>query len=49
MISASFISKFVISSEGTSIQSIMPSGAPALTAASKTILAASVVDFFALG
>jgi len=28
---------------------MMPSGAPALTAASKTIFAASIVEFFALG
>ena len=34
IISASFITVFVISKLGTSIQSIIPSGAPALTAAS---------------
>ena len=49
IISASCIRRFVISSDGTSIQPIMPSGAPALTAASRTIFAASIVDFFALG
>ena len=37
------------STEGSSIQAIRPSGAPALTAASKTILAASIVHFLALG
>ena len=40
---------FVISSEGTSIHRIMPSGAPAFTAASSTTRAASMVDFFARG
>jgi len=49
MISASFIIKLVISRVGTSIQPIIPSGAPASTAASRTILAASLVHFFALG
>ena len=49
MISASFITRFVISRLGMSIQSIIPSGAPALTAASRTIFAASIVDCFALG
>ncbi len=47
--SASFITTFVSSSEGTSTQLMIPSGAPALTAASKTILAASIVQFFARG
>jgi hypothetical protein len=47
--SASFITVFVISSEGTSIQSIIPSGAPASTAASRTSFAAAIVQFFALG
>ena len=49
MISADFMIRLVISSEGTSIQPIMPSGAPAFTAASNTIFAASIVDFLALG
>ena len=40
---------FVISREGTSIQSIIPSGAPAATAASRTSFAAAIVEFFALG
>ncbi len=35
--------------DGTSIQPMISSGAPALTAASKTILAASIVDLAALG
>ncbi len=35
--------------EGSSIQPIIPSGAPALTAASRTNLAAAIVDFLALG
>ena len=47
--SASFIRRFVISSEGASIQEIIFSGAPAATAASRTILAAAAVDFLALG
>lgn len=37
------------SKEGTSIQPIIPSGAPALTAASSTTLAAAIVLSFALG
>ncbi|OPZ88229.1 MAG: hypothetical protein BWY74_03213 [Firmicutes bacterium ADurb.Bin419] len=49
IMSASFITIFVSSRLGTSIQSIIPSGAPAATAASSTILAASIVEFFALG
>ncbi len=49
MISASFIKRLVISKDGTSIQSIMPSGAPAATAASKTIFAAAMVEPFARG
>ena len=49
MMSASFIRVFVISSDGTSIHSMIPSGAPALTAASKTICAARTVLFFARG
>ena len=49
MVSADCINKLVSSSDGTSIQAIIPSGAPAFTAASKTIFAASIVDFFALG
>ncbi len=47
--SASFIMRLVISRLGTSIQSMIPSGAPALTAASRTTFAAAIVDFFALG
>ena len=39
----------VRSREGTSIQSMMPSGAPAATAASSTIRAAAMVLFFARG
>ena len=49
MMSASFIRRLVISRLGTSIQEIMPSGAPAATAASSTTFAAAMVDFFALG
>ena len=37
------------STDGWSIHPIIPSGAPALTAASKTVLAASIVAFLALG
>ena len=49
IISASFITRFVISRLGTSIHSMIPSGAPAFTAASSTVLAAAIVDFLALG
>ena len=49
MMSDSFINKLVNSRLGTSIQEMIPSGAPAATAASNTILAASIVLFFALG
>ena len=49
MMSASFITMFVSSRDGTSIQLMMPSGAPAATAASRTTFAASIVHFFALG
>ncbi len=49
MISASFISVLVSSRDGTSIQPMIPSGAPAFTAASKTILAAAIVQSFARG
>ena len=47
--SASLISSFVSSSDGTSIQPMMPSGAPAATAASRTTFAAAIVEFFARG
>ena len=43
------IKPLVNSNDGTSIQPIISSGAPALTAASKTNLAAVIVQFFALG
>ena len=43
------IASLVSSREGTSIHPMIPSGAPALTAASSTTLAASMVLFFALG
>ena len=49
MMSASFISRLVISSEGMSIQPMMPSGAPAATAASSTTFAAAMVLPFARG
>jgi len=49
IISASFITRLVNSREGTSIQEMMPSGAPAATAASRTTLAASIVLFLARG
>ena len=39
----------VNSIEGSSIHPIIPSGAPAFTAASKTSFAAAIVLFFALG
>ena len=49
IISASCIRVLVISKDGTSIQPMMFSGAPALTAASSTIFAAAIVLFFARG
>ena len=49
MMSASFIRKFVLGSDGASTQPMMPSGAPALTAASSTIFAAAIVEFLARG
>ena len=49
MMSASFITRFVSSRLGTSIHPMMPSGAPAFTAASRTTLAASIVLPFARG
>ena len=49
IVSAPFITSFVNSSDGTSIQPMIPSGAPALTAASKTTFAAAIVDAFARG
>ena len=49
IISDDCINKFVNSSDGTSIHPIIPSGAPAFTAASNTTLAAAIVDCFALG
>ena len=49
IMSASFMTRLVISKEGTSIQPIICSGAPALTAASRTIFAAAIVDFLARG
>ena len=49
IISDSFITVLVISSDGISIQSIIPSGAPASTAASRTSFAAAIVEFLALG
>src|SRR5699024_445300 len=49
IISASLMTSFVSSRDGTSIHPIMPSGAPALTAASSTTLAAAIVHAFARG
>ena len=49
IMSASRITRFVMSRLGTSIQFIMPSGAPAFTAASRTTFAAAIVLAFALG
>ena len=49
MISASLITVFVSSSDGASIQPMIPSGAPAFTAASRTTLAAAIVDALAAG
>ena len=47
--SDSRMSMFVISRVGVSIHAMMFSGAPAFTAASRTIFEASAVHFFALG
>ena len=47
--STDFINSLESSMVGSSMQPIMPSGAPAFTAASRTILAASAVHFFARG
>ena len=44
-----FIKALESSIDGTSIQPIISSGAPAFTAASRTIFAASIVHFLALG
>ena len=49
MISDSFITRVVSASEGTSIQPMISSGAPAATAASRTSFAAAIVHPFALG
>ena len=49
MMSASFISRLVISRLGASIQSMTPLGAPAASAASRMMRAASAVQFFARG
>ena len=49
MMSASCISSLVSSRDGTSIQSMMPLGAPAASAASRTMRAASAVHFLARG
>ena len=49
IVSAFLISSLVSSRDGTSIQPMMFSGAPAATAASRTIFAAAIVDFLARG
>ena len=49
MQSESFMTVCVRASDGTSIQLMMPSGAPAATAASRTVFAAEIVLFFARG
>ena len=49
MISALFITSFVNSNDGTSIQPMIPAGAPASTAASRTTFAAAIVEFLARG
>ena len=49
MMSAERMSSLVSSSEGAAIQSMMPSGAPAATAASRMMRAASIVHFLARG
>ena len=47
--SAPRMTAFVSSSDGTSIQPMMPSGAPAATAASRIVFAARIVELFARG
>src|SRR5699024_4724817 len=47
--SESLITVVVSSSEGASIHPIIPSGAPAFTAASRTTFAAAIVHFLAAG
>src|SRR5699024_9847068 len=49
MMSASLMTVFVSSSDGVSIQPMIPSGAPAFTAASRTTFAAAMVHAFAAG
>ena len=49
IVSAERISSLVSSMLGSSIQEMIPSGAPAFTAASRTTFAAAMVHFFALG
>ena len=49
MMSDSFMTILVSSSDGTSIQPMIPSGAPAFTAASRTTFAAAIVEAFAAG
>jgi len=49
MMSASLITVFVSSSDGASIHPMIPSGAPAFTAASSTTFAAAIVHSFAAG
>ena len=49
MQSESFMTVCVRARDGTSIQLMMPSGAPAATAASRTVFAAAIVLFFARG
>ena len=49
MMSADRMSSLVSSRDGAPIQSMMPSGAPAATAASRTMRAASIVHFLARG
>ncbi len=47
--SESLITVVVSSNDGTSIHPMIPSGAPAFTAASRTTFAAAIVDAFAAG
>ena len=49
MMSDSFMTILVSSSDGASIQPMIPSGAPAFTAASRTTFAAAIVEAFAAG
>ena len=49
IMSASFMRRFVFGRLGASMHAMIPSGAPAATAASRTTFAAAIVQFLARG